>query len=67
MVSDLVRAEEGPAPLPPLCRGLSLGQPLLSDILLCHVWIEVQLVQSLEAEGRKTPFCSDQLKICFPF
>lgn len=48
--TDLVRAEQGPAEVPSLCRGLGLGQPLLGYILMLHVWIKVQLVESLDGE-----------------
>ena len=46
----LVRGQQGPAELPGLCRGLSLGQPLLGHILTLHVRVEVQLVESLEED-----------------
>lgn len=48
--TDLVRAEQGPAELPRLRRRLSLGQPLLGHVLMLHVRVKVQLVQSLGEE-----------------
>lgn len=50
--TDLVRAEQRPAELPCLCRRLRLVQPLLGDGLMFHVWVKVQLVESLTEEKR---------------
>lgn len=53
--TDLIRDKQGPAEVPCLCRSLSLGQPLLGRILMLHVWVKVELVQSLvEGSGAKT-------------
>lgn len=51
-LTDLVRAEQGPAEVPGLRRALGLGQPLLGHILTLHVRIEVKLVESLEELGQ---------------
>lgn len=50
--THLFRAEQSPAELPRLCRGLGLGQPLLGHVLTLHVRIKVQLVEGLEEEDR---------------
>ena len=46
-VGYLVPAQEDPAEVPGLWRHLRLSQPLLSDALLGHVRIIVQLMESL--------------------
>lgn len=53
--TDLIGDKQGPAEVPCLCRSLGLGQPLLGRILMLHVWVKVELVQSLvEGRGTKT-------------
>lgn len=54
--TDLVRAEQRPAELPCLCRCLRLVQPLLGDGLMIHVWVKVQLVESLTEERGSKEF-----------
>lgn len=48
--TDLVRAEQRPAELPGPCRRLGPVQPLLGQGLVFHVWVKVQLVESLAEE-----------------
>lgn len=61
---DLVRAEQDPAELPRLCRGLGLGQPLLGHILSLHVRVKVQLVESLK-KNRSSRYYAKSLDVTF--
>lgn len=47
-------AKQGPAELPRLFRGLGLVEPRLGCILVLHVWVKVQLVESLEQRRTST-------------
>lgn len=52
--TDLVMAKQSPAELPRLFRGLGLVEPRLGRILMLHVWVKVQLVESLEQRRTST-------------